>query len=145
MEQFELILKRQVRTEESTIGELLLNGVHECFILEDKDRGLKQGMPLSVIEATKVYGKTAIPAGRYQVLITYSNRFKQMMPVLVDVTGYDGIRMHPGNTAVDTHGCLLPGINKAVNMVTGSKKAYSIFYIKLEAALRKQKVFITIL
>jgi hypothetical protein len=140
----ELLLDRTSRTLESTIGVLYVDGKHECFVLEDTDRGLQQYMPLDQIMRLKVKGKTAIPAGRYEVLITYSNRFKQQMPVLVNVPGYEGIRIHPGNTAADTEGCLLPGLNKSVNTVTASKKAYSNFYIKLDAALKKQKVYITI-
>ncbi len=98
----ELILKRETFTNESTIGSLTINGKFECFILEDKDRGLTDSMPLAEIVATKVYGKTAIPYGRYQIDWTMSARFKVMMPILLNVNGYSGIRIHKGNTEIDS-------------------------------------------
>ncbi len=102
----ELILKRETFTNESTIGSLTIDGKFECFILEDKDRGLTDSMPLAEIVATKVYGKTAIPYGRYEIDWTMSARFKVMMPILLNVKGYSGIRIHKGNTEIDSLGCL---------------------------------------
>lgn len=91
----ELLLKRKHRTDKSTIGELSINGNFECYILEDKDRGLDSSMTLAEIKAQKVYGATAIPAGRYRVAFTFSNRFQKYLPLLIDVPGYEGVRIHP--------------------------------------------------
>jgi len=140
----ELKLIRKERTEESTIGDLFINGAFECFVLEDRDRGLKQSMPLAEIQAAKVYGKTAIPAGRYEIAITFSNRFQKYLPLIIGVPGYEGIRIHPGNKAPDTHGCLLPGEFRAVNQVTNSKKAFGKLFDKLKAVEKKEKIFIII-
>lgn len=141
----ELTLKRETFTEESTIGSLSIDGKFECFILEDKDRGLTNEMPLAEIVATKVYGLTAIPYGRYEVDWTMSNRFKTMMPILLKVKGYEGIRIHKGNTQIDTLGCLICGTVKRNNMVTESTMATKKLYSKIESAKKQgKKIYITI-
>lgn len=141
----ELILKRDTFTDESTIGSLSIDGKFECFILEDKDRGLTDAMPLSEIVAHKVYGVTAIPYGRYEVDWTLSNRFKIFMPIIKNVKGYEGIRIHKGNTQIDSLGCLICGTRKKNNMVTESTLATNKLYNKIETAKKSgQKIYITI-
>lgn len=141
----ELYLKREIFTDESTIGSLSIDGQFECYILEDKDRGLSDEMPLPEIVATKVYGKTAIPYGRYEVDWTLSNRFKVMMPILLNVKGYSGIRIHKGNSEIDSLGCLLCGRKRANNRVTESTFATNKLYNKIQTAKsRGQKIYITI-
>jgi hypothetical protein len=141
----ELQLKRETFTEQSTIGTLTINGVFECFILEDKDRGLNDTMSLEKIAGTKVYGKTAIPYGRYEIDWTMSARFKVFMPILLNVKGYSGIRIHKGNTEVDSLGCLLCGTRKKNNMITESTLATRNLYAKIEAAKKQgQRIYITI-
>lgn len=141
----ELYLKREVFTDTSTIGSLSIDGQFECYILEDADRGLKDTMPLAEIVAHKVYGKTAIPYGRYEVDWTLSQRFKIMMPILLNVKGYDGIRIHKGNTEVDSLGCLLCGRKRANNMISESTFATNQLYTKIQTAKsRGKKIFITI-
>ncbi len=143
----ELELKRSqgVLTETSSISKLYVDGKYQCYILEDVDRDLNQSMSISEIAARKVYGATAIPKGRYQVVITMSNRFKVLMPLLLNVPGYEGIRIHTGNTAEHTHGCLLPCTVISKNFGGQSTKAYQNLYKKIENALNnKQKVYITI-
>lgn len=140
----ELILKRRVFTEESTIGELYVDGKLECLVLEDKDRGLAQGQDLNTIKQIKIAGKTAIPKGRYEIAITFSNRFQKYLPLLIGVPGYEGVRIHVGNTAKDTEGCLLPGKIKSTNAVLQSKVAMEALFKKLKAVEKKEKIFITI-
>ena len=140
----ELLLKRTTKTENSTIGELLVNGQPECFVLEDKDRNLSSEMPLEEIKEIKVYGKTAIPTGRYEIAITFSNKFQKYLPLLINVKGYEGIRIHPGNTAEDSSGCLLTGSFRNHDRVTQSKAAFSKLFSKLRAVEKVEKIFITI-
>jgi hypothetical protein len=141
----ELQLKRETFTEQSTIGTLSIDGKFECFILEDKDRGLSDTMSLEKIAGTKVYGKTAIPYGRYEIDWTMSARFKVMMPILLNVVGYSGIRIHKGNTEIDSLGCLLCGTRKKNNMVTESTLATKNLYTKIENAKKQgQRIYITI-
>lgn len=141
----ELKLERNVFTEKSTIGTLSINGIAECFILEDKDRGLNDAMPLSKINELKVYGETAIPYGRYEIDITLSARFKKQLPILLNVKGYEGIRIHTGNKAIDTHGCLLPARKKGVDSVIESTLAFNQLFAKLkQAKANKERIFITI-
>jgi hypothetical protein len=141
----ELQLKREIFTEQSTIGTLTINGEFECFILEDKDRGLSDALSLEQILKVKVYGKTCIPYGRYEIDWTMSARFKKMMPILLNVKGYSGIRIHKGNTELDSLGCLLCGTRKKSNMITESTLATKNLYAKIEAAKKQgQRIFITI-
>lgn len=120
----DLELKRKWFTPESTIGELFVNGVFECFILEDRYR---PGEP-------KVYGKTAIPSGRYEVKITPSPRFKRDLPLLLKVPGFEGVRIHPGNVPADTEGCLLPGKVRDTDRVLESRAAFEALFTKLKSA-----------
>lgn len=117
----ELTLKRIAKKDTYTIGKLYVDGEYFCDTLEDKDRGLTSSMPLEDIKKAKVYGQTAIPSGKYQVTMNMSSRFKKVMPLLLNVPGFDGIRIHSGNTAADTQGCILLGQNKVVGKVINSR------------------------
>lgn len=140
----ELLLKRKTFTDDSSIGELSINGVFECYTLEDKDRNLVSTMSLKTVNELKVYGGTAIPYGKYEVVISFSERFQKYLPLLVNVIGYEGIRIHEGNTSASTSGCLLPGKTKGVNVVGGSVLAFTALFKKLKAVEKKEKIFITI-
>ena len=100
-----LRLVREPSRDESTHGVLFVDGRFECFTLEDVVREV-EGQPVT---AWKVPRRTAIPAGRYRIDLTMSQRFGRILTILVDVPGFAGVRIHPGNTAVDTAGCILPG------------------------------------
>lgn len=117
------------------IGKLYLDGVYFCDTIEDTDRGLDDSMSVREIMSKKVKGQTAIPTGTYTIEITYSPKYKRMMPLLLGVKGYSGIRIHSGNTSKDTEGCLLVGKNTKVGMVTDSRNTYQ----KLYAILYNQK------
>jgi hypothetical protein len=122
-----LLLHRQIFSDKSSVGTLYVNGLKECHTLEDLDRFIEDG-------GEKVYGETAIPRNTYKVVITYSNRFKQPMPLLVDVPQFEGIRIHPGNVAEDTHGCILVGVGIGQDRLYNSRQAYERLFNKLEAA-----------
>ena len=129
----DLKLIRKEFYEHSTIGELYINGVHECYVLEDR------------IRDEKIHGETAIPYGRYEVVVTYSPRFGRYLPLLLNVPGFSGIRIHKGNTHRDTGGCLIVGQVKSGGQVLNSGKAFDRFYPKLVFALQNNgKVFIEI-
>lgn len=136
----ELKLQRQTFTAQSTIGTLFFEGKAQCLVLEDVDRKLE------LDSSKKVYGKTAIPRGRYQIVATFSNRFKRELPLLVGVPGYEGIRIHPGNTAADTDGCLLPGVtNPTPDFVSQSRIAFDLVNRLIHLGLsRGESVWITI-
>lgn len=88
-----------------TIGKLSIDDVHICDTLEDVVREVRG----ESVKTWKIPGDTAIPVGSYTVLITYSPRFKKNLPLLLDVPGFEGIRIHAGNTHEDTEGCILVG------------------------------------
>lgn len=92
-----------------TIGKLYINGVAYCDTLEDTSRGLDQSQSINEIKALKVYGQTAIPLGVYNVYMTFSPKFRRDMPLINGVKGFEGVRIHAGNTDKDTEGCLLVG------------------------------------
>ncbi len=118
-----LTLTRKEFTETSTIGELYINDVFFCYTLEDKDRGLDQSQSLLTINAKKLFGITCIPYGTYKVRLSMSNRFKRVLPEILNIKGYTGVRIHRGNTAEHSHGCPLVGFRKAYNQVFESTKA----------------------
>ena len=114
-------LHRKYRKNGYTIGLLYINGQFVCNTLEDTDRGLTSAMSVNDIAAVKVKGKTAIPTGSYPVIMSYSPRFKKQMPLICGVKGFEGIRIHSGNSAEDTEGCILCGKNTEVGRITSSK------------------------
>ena len=148
----ELNIKRIARRETYTIGRLYIDGKYFCDTLEDKDRGLRQDMPVAVIRATKRKGITAIPTGRYRVtLAVQSPKFSKRaiyqfcngyLPRLINVPGYDGVLIHIGNTARDTEGCLLVGKNTQVGKVLDSRKTFIELYDRLLGA--KDDIYIKI-
>ena len=138
-----LELKRKALMDTYTIGDLFVNDVFFCNILEDKVRDFNKDGDLNDSGETKVYGETAIPYGVYTIDLTYSNRFKKILPLIENVKGFEGIRIHPGNTAVDTHGCLLVGNNTEKGKVTDSRKVFEKLMIRLVDA-HEMKETITI-
>jgi hypothetical protein len=152
----ELKLKRIAKKNGYTIGKLSINGKYFCDTLEDSDRGLDSSMPLDVLKHKKLAHITAIPTGRYQVVmnivsprLSKSKFYKQFgevrVPRLLNVPAFEGILIHCGNTAKDTDGCILVGKNSKVGMVLDSKITYSNLYPLLEAAYkRNERIFITV-
>lgn len=105
----ELLLTRKKFTKNATIGTLTTNGVHLCATLEPVDRGLSSDMTINEIKSKKIANISAIPKGRYKVIMTYSQKFKKLLPELLDVPAYQGVRIHSGNSYQDTQGCILCG------------------------------------
>ena len=142
----EIVVRRNTRTSVSTIGQLSIPGnPFTCYTLEDQDRGLSKTMPLDEIQKAKVFGQTAIPSGRYQVIIDYSDHFGKDMPHILNVPDYAGVRIHSGNVPADTDGCLLLGLNKGTDIVTNSREAFTQFYLVLKQAIDKgEAVYLTI-
>ena len=102
---------REPSTAAATMGILLIDGVFTCWTLED------------VVREVKIPGETAIPAGRYAVQLSLSQRFQKLLPEILTVPGFTGIRIHAGNTQADTAGCLLVGRIRAYDRVEESKLA----------------------
>ena len=144
-------IDRAWRKEKYTISRVIINGERFgdgkkwCSVLEDTDRGLTQSMSVEEIKKLKVYGQTAIPRGIYEVQITYSPKFKRMLPILRDVKGFSGIRIHPGNTPSDSLGCLLPGVNDTVGRVSNSVYWFNLLFARIqEAEKSREKIMIEI-
>ncbi len=117
-----LKLVREAFTDKSTIGSLSVDGVYLCHTLED------------VVRDVKIAGETCIPFGSYQVIINRSERFKRDMPLLMNVPGFSGIRIHPGNTDADTHGCILVGLIQDIDKIEKSREAFDTLFNTLNAA-----------
>jgi hypothetical protein len=129
----EIDLRRVELSSFCTIGELYVDGEFVCYTLED------------AVRDHKIPGETAIPAGRYQVILTWSPRFRRILPLLMDVPGFEGIRIHPGNTAADTEGCILVGKVRGAAAVFQSRDAFDALFLKLEAAtIVGREIWITI-
>lgn len=98
-----MILKREIFSDTYTLGSLSINGEHFGYTCEDADRRLEDA-------GIKIKGRTAIPRGKYKVVLSHSNRFNKVMTELKDVPGFSGVRIHGGNTHEDTEGCPLLGL-----------------------------------
>lgn len=118
-----LKLIREEFNDICTIGKLFINDEFFCYTLEDKDRGLKDSDPLPLIVAKKVFGKTAIPKGKYKVIVNESSKFKRVLPRLLNTKGFTGVLMHRGNSAENSLGCILVGFKKSVNSIFESTQA----------------------
>lgn len=142
----EILIVRKWKRDKFTISELFVNGIFECFILEDKDRGLTDDMSVEEILKLKVPGQTAIPTGRYELIVNFSNRFQQYLPLLLRVKGFSGARFHSGNTIDHTEGCPLPGTTKddIKGFVGNSRAAFRKLFAKIKRVEKKEKVFVTI-
>lgn len=148
----ELLLQRLYEKNETTIGQLFVfqsdnqgtEGKHFCYTLEDKVRLVRAEN--GDIVGDKIAGKTAIPNGRYEVIISYSFRFKKDMPLLLNVPKFEGIRIHAGNTSADTDGCILLGnsVTKSGDYLLNSLAANKAFMNLLAGVKKKEKVFITV-
>jgi Family of unknown function (DUF5675) len=125
-----MILERLQIDPDVTIGALSIDGDFECWVCEDVVREI-DGQPVT---SWKVPSKTAIPYGTYKVDITMSARFKRLLPLLLDVPCFAGIRIHPGNTAADTEGCLLPGLDRMAKSVGRSRVAFESLFMALKDA-----------
>lgn len=131
----EFLLERLQLDDDVTIGRLSIGGVHVCWTCEDPEREV-DGKPVA---DWKVKGATAIPRGRYQILRTWSPRFQRTLPLLLDVPGFDGVRIHTGNDAGDTEGCILPGLERRPKGVGSSQLAYRELLKWLDAIERQHR------
>ena len=138
-----LTLKRIALRSTYTIGRLYVDGNYFCDTLEDTVRDLNKDGKFDNGEK-KVYAKTAIPYGTYDIKWTYSPRFKKYTPQLMNVPSFEGIRIHAGNTSADTEGCLLLGENKQVGKVINSRATINKFYPLIKKACSNGKVTIEI-
>ncbi len=148
MKRIDFFLNRIARRPTYTIGRLLEGSSYFCDTLEDPVRELKDLNNDGDFDDQgegKIHGQTAIPAGTYEIKMTYSARFKKVMPILINVKGYSGVRMHSGNRPEDTEGCILLGKNKIVGQLVDSRLWTNMFYDTLKSYLDAgYQVFITI-
>lgn len=133
----QLKLNRIFKTNTFTIGELYINEKYVTDTLEDRVRP----------EGEKVYGKTAIPEGKYEIELTHSPRFKKILPEILNVPNFSGIRIHTGNSSKDTEGCIIVGTwdGEKEDWVGSSKIAFDELMTLLEEATNnKEKITITV-
>jgi hypothetical protein len=128
----DLCVKRLEFSDDSTIGELSVDGRFECYTLEDK------------VRPVKIKGKTAIPAGKYEVVINFSQRFQKPLPLLLNVPNFEGVRIHPGTIPANTDGFILVGDTKGVDCIGQSRVAFARLFEKMKTAAETQKIFIEI-
>lgn len=140
-----ILLKRIFSNSRYTIGHIYADGVYVCDSIEDCDRGFNNGMSDAYIRNNKVYGKSAIPTGIYDLTVNVvSPKFSKKeyykkfcggrLPRILNVPGFDGILMHRGATERDSSGCIILGYNKIKGQVVNSQQAFEKLYKILEDA-----------
>lgn len=131
--ELELTLKRIANRPTYCIGRLYIDQLLFSDTIEDYDRGLKDTWSMEKIKKAKVYGETAIPRGRYKVVLSESPKFKNrawakkyggLVPEILNVKGFSGIRIHPANFATELLGCIAPGVNSKKGQVTQSQNTF---------------------
>lgn len=127
-----ILLQRTQETDNSVLGELYINDKLFAYTLEDK------------IREVKIKHETCIPEGTYKVIMNMSARFKTILPLLLDVPNFEGIRIHAGNTIEDTSGCILLGTSISKDTLLHSKVAIAKFLPILKNALRQGEVIIDV-
>ncbi len=136
----EMILTRIAKRKDYTIGRLEVDGKYFCDTLEPTWRDIRRGG-----SGRKIKGRTAIPEGRYPVVVTLSARFGRWLPLLVGVPMFTGIRIHAGNTASHTGGCILVGENRQKGMVLNSRQwEHRLVQAFVQARNRDEAVWITV-
>lgn len=148
----ELVLNRILKTNDYTIGEFSVDGKYLCDTIEDAVRPLPESCPntpkgIACKCKEKVYGKTAVPAGTYKVKLGYSNRFRRILPQVLDVPHFLGILIHTGNSNKDTEGCIVVGTwdGKTENWVSNSRVAFNkLMPLLRDATDNKEEITLTI-
>ena len=136
----ELTLTRIAKRKSYTIGRLAIDGTYLCDTLEPTWRDIGPGG-----KGRKILGRTAIPEGRYPVVITWSPKFGKWLPLLLHVPQFTGVRIHAGNTPADTAGCILPGLNRKPGHVLDSTRYVNLLKRRIvEAKERGEGVWITV-
>lgn len=150
-----ITVDRKWKKDTYTIGKVTIDGKYFADSVEDRDRGLSDNMTVAKINSLKVYGKTAIPTGTYDIKMTYSPKFASrvwakkydgMVVQIMNVKGFSGVRIHPLNSAEDSLGCI--GMGK--NTIKGKVTQATLYYYRLvdefimPAIKRREKVTITI-
>lgn len=149
----EIKVDRKWKKEKYTIGRLYINGEFICNTIEDTDRGLTQSMSEEEIKSKKIYGKTAIPSGRYKILMNvvspkfsqkefYMNVCKGKVPRLEGIKGFSGVLIHSAATADNVEGCIGVGFNTETGRLTSIKEAFEKVYSRLSSS--KEDIWITI-
>ena len=132
-----LTLHRDLIKSTCTLGVLTLgsgsDSLHLGYTCEDIDRHLETN------PEEKIKGMSAIPRGKYQVVLSYSNRFKKIMPELLLVPGFSGVRVHGGNTAEDTEGCILVGEQRTSDGVRICKKILETIQVYMQEAINNKE------
>ena len=124
-----------------TFGQMYVDDAKQCETLEDPVREVEG----ATVTNWKVKGDTAIPRGRYRVIVNHSNRFKRDLPLLLNVPGFEGIRIHAGNTEADTEGCILVGTKRAAASILESRIAFNELFADIQEALANgEQVWITV-
>ena len=145
MKDFLIEVTRKWKKPTYTISKWNVDGKWFCDGIEDRDRGLSNHMSEKTILECKIFGETAIPTGKYEIKMSYSPKFgkkekyewcKGVLPEIVGVKGFSGIRIHAGNTAKDSLGCLIPGRNNKVGWVSNSMNECKKIFPMIQQAIK---------
>lgn len=129
---------REFFSETETLGTMYINDVFFCYTLEDYDRKLKQSQDVAFIKNVKIAKQTAMPSGEYRLILSLSNRFQRLMPEVLNVKGFAGIRIHGGNTHENTEGCILVAKKRFIDKQSALLKIRNWIQGTMEVQLIKE-------
>lgn len=130
-----IVVNRDVSEPTYTTSRITIDNEHICYGLEDAVREKFVNGRWTWKPEFKLKGKTAIPSGEYFLIIDFSNRFQRDLPHILDVPDFTGIRIHSGNTELNTEGCLLPGKGRGEGFVSYSRAAFAILLHRIKQAI----------
>lgn len=131
-------LFRQFKTDRFTMGQMVIDGNHFCWTMEDVERIIGENCQ------GKIPHETCIPKGTYTVILSFSNRFQKYMPEVLNVPCFSGIRIHSGNLPEHSDGCILAGFEKTTGAISQSRAAFAELMKRLRAVEKKEKIILTI-
>lgn len=138
----DIVVTRQPTKDGATLGKMTVDGTWIAYTLENPVREVT-GEP---VESWKIQNHTAIPRGRFAVVLAHSDHFGRIMPHLMDVNGFVGVLIHWGNWVKDTEGCILVGFTiESPTMIGASREAFSALFAQINDAINAgQKVWCTV-
>lgn len=139
-----ITVERKIFHNDCTLGNLYIDDKWYCHTLEDV---VRNKIVDKITNFIKIFGKTAIPYGKYEIIVNYSNKFKRLLPLLLNVPFFTGIRLHYGRSSLNSLGCILvskKSDNSKKQLLFDNKEAQNFITNLIAEKQKTEKIFIII-